>query len=77
MEMIGVADPDGTIRNPPADVIESSSFGEAVVKIMTISLVLLLLAAIPVIVYRGRSEEPLGMYKEAIIIDAELVDDGL
>ena len=77
MEMIGVADPDGTIRNPPADVIESSSFGETVVKIMTISLVLLLLAAIPVIVYRGRSEEPLGMYKEAIIIDAELVDDGM
>ena len=77
MVMIGVADPDGTIRNPPSEVLESSSFAETVVKVVTIPLVLLLLAAIPVVVVRGRSEEPLGMYKEAIIIDAELIDDGL
>lgn len=77
MEMIGVADPDGTIRNPPAEVIESSSFVETAVKVIIIPLILLLLAAIPVVVFRGRSDEPLGMYKEAIIIDAELIDDGV
>lgn len=77
MEMIGVADPDGTIRNPPAEVIESSSFVETAVKVIIIPLILLLLAAIPVVIFRGRSDEPLGMYKEAIIIDAELIDDGV
>jgi len=77
MEMIGVADPDGTIRNPPAAVVESSSFVETVVMFITIPLVLLLLAAIPIILLRGSSDEPLNMYKDALILDAELVDDGL
>ena len=77
MQMIGVADPDGTIQNPPADEIESNSVVETVVKILTIPLILLLLASIPLFVYRGRTERPLNMYNDAIILDAELVDDGL
>ena len=76
MQMIGVADPDGTIQNPPADVVESNSIVETAVKILTIPLILLLLASIPLFVYRGRTEKPLNMYNDAIILDAELVDDG-
>lgn len=77
MQMIGVADPDGTIQNPPSGDVESNSIVETAVKILTIPLVLLLLAAIPLFVYRGRSDKPLNMHKDAIILDAELVDDGL
>ena len=43
-------------------------------KVVSISLVLLLVVAVPVILLRGRSEEPLNMYKDAVILDAELVD---
>jgi len=74
MEMIGVADPDGVIRNPPEDTAQSNSFAESAVKVVSISLVLLLVVAVPVILFRGRSEEPLNMYKDAVILDAELVD---
>ena len=74
MEMIGVADPDGVIRNPPEEADESSSFAETAVKLVSISFVFLLVIAVPITLLRGRSEEPLSMYKDAVILDAELVE---
>ncbi len=74
MEMIGVADPDGVIRNPPEEADESSSFAETAVKLVSISFVFLLVIAVPITLLRGRSEEPLSMYRDAVILDAELVE---
>ena len=76
MEMVGVADPDGLIRNPPEPVETQSSFMESFVRVVTFPLVILLIVTAVVGIVRARTEIPVLMEQEDGILVAELVIDG-
>lgn len=76
MEMIGVADPDGLIRNPPEPVETQSSFMESFVRVATFPLVILLIVTAVAGIVRARTEIPVLMEQEDGILVAELVIDG-
>jgi hypothetical protein len=76
MEMIGVADPDGLIRNPPEPVETQSSFMESFVRVVTFPLVSLLIVTAVAGIVRARTEIPVLMEQEDGILVAELVIDG-
>lgn len=68
MRMIGVADPDGTIRNPVVTAEGDSTFLEDMVVIVGVPLLLILIgAAITVGVYANRSDDGLD---QAATVDA-------
>lgn len=81
MQMIGVADPDGTIRNPADDTtpasteeLESQSLFQAIAG-NSINLVAIAILLGGFVAWQARIEPPLLMQEEAKILDAELVDD--
>lgn len=76
MEMIGVADPDGLIRNPPEPIESQSSFAESLVRVVTLPLVSLLVVAAIVGLFRSRTDQPVSMLREDGILVAELVIEG-
>jgi cyclophilin family peptidyl-prolyl cis-trans isomerase len=76
MEMIGVADPDGLIRNPPEPIENQSSFAESLVRVVTLPLVSLLVVAAIVGLFRSRTDQPVSMMREDGILVAELVIEG-
>ena len=71
MEMIGVADPDGTIRNPP--VLAQSSDWNLLPSTMTL-LGLMALLAVPLVIGWSKVEEPLN-YHTPIVMEAELMTE--
>lgn len=75
MEMIGVADPDGTIRNPPSKAVSSNSFLEDVAIIIGVPLALILVGVgITMAVYgQYNAREEDGSMEEAPALEAEMI----
>ncbi|MBL6743454.1 MAG: peptidylprolyl isomerase [Candidatus Poseidonia sp.] len=76
MEMIGVADPYGLIRNPPEPVDSQSSVVSSVVRVITFPLLSILIVAAVVGVFRARTDKPVLIAQDDGILVAELVIDG-
>ena len=76
MEMVGVADPDGLIRNPTEPVETQSSLMMNVVRVVTFPLLSLLIVAAVVGTLRSRTDKPVLLGQEDGILVAELVIDG-
>ena len=76
MEMVGVADPDGLIRNPSEPVETQSSLMMNVVRVVTFPLLSLLIVAAVVGTLRSRTDKPVLLGQEDGILVAELVIDG-
>ena len=75
MDMIGVADPDGTIRNPPSKAVSSNSLLEDVAIIIGVPLALILVGVgITMAVYgQYNAREEDGSIEEAPALEAEMV----
>ena len=78
MTMIGVADPDGTIRNPPSTAQGEASLLEDIAVVIAIPLLLVLIgSAITLTVYKLQTndgeEQPLLAQADTGIIEAEMV----
>ena len=75
MEMIGVADPDGTIRNPPSTAVSSNSLLEDVAIIIGVPFALILVGVgITMAVYgQHNAPEEHGFMEEAPALEAEMV----
>ena len=75
MEMIGVADPDGTIRNPPSTAVSSNSLLEDVAIIIGVPFALILVGVgITMAVYgQHNAREEHGSMEEAPALQAEMV----